>query len=55
VLFNGQNRLDIAGLDPHPRFDAKAVVEKALPSAKQEAPSLWAKLGEGLRRAVKHV
>jgi hypothetical protein len=49
VLFNGQNRLDIAGLDPHPRFDAKAVVEKA---AKASEESFWGKL---LRRAVKHV
>jgi hypothetical protein len=54
VLFNGQNRLDIAGLDPHPRFDAKAVVEKALPSTEKEASSLWARLGQILGRAIRH-
>jgi hypothetical protein len=64
VLYNGQNRLDIKNLDPHPRFDAKAVVDKALQTearalkkvaVEEEATSLWSRFAQGLRRAVKHI
>ncbi|MDB5101515.1 MAG: hypothetical protein JWM80_5936 [Cyanobacteria bacterium RYN_339] len=63
VLYNGQNRLDIKNLDPHPRFDAKAVVDKALQAearglekvvVEEEATSIWTRIAQGLRRAVKH-